>query len=148
MPNIKELIAKNKLEEALSALSEVVPKDQENEVIQLQSRLSALKRKERLGVIGATQYSLELNKILYAILEIVPEEESATKVKDQSSPTQTRAVDQEEASRGIKVRKKMPRPANPIIEVPMVAGARSFVKFSKSKEQKIKILSSLFPTLL
>ncbi len=67
---IQQLIAQARLPEALAALKEYLPTHLQNEVLQLQSRLQELQRKERLGIIDNANANLERNKITAAALDL------------------------------------------------------------------------------
>ncbi|MEZ4960421.1 MAG: COR domain-containing protein [Saprospiraceae bacterium] len=65
--NIQDLIANARLADALSLLASFAPA---GEVIQLQSRLTELERKERMGIISSSEAGLERNKITTSALAL------------------------------------------------------------------------------
>jgi len=64
---VQQLVAKARLKEALDKLKN---NENQNEVIQLQSRLSKLESKNMLGLLSSSEEQLERNKIVNAILEL------------------------------------------------------------------------------
>lgn len=75
MNKIQQLIAQGKTKEALEALPS------NNEVIQLQGRLSALLRQEMLGTIDSSNARLERNNINQAVLSLAGVDVDAAQVK-------------------------------------------------------------------
>jgi hypothetical protein len=67
MNDVKELIAKGRLEEALKLLAKLAP---DNQVLQLQGQLSELQRKERLDLISYSEANQSRNRITNAALSL------------------------------------------------------------------------------
>lgn len=65
---VRELISKARLGDALKLLREAMPDN--NEILQLQGRLSELERDERLGVIDRRDANITRNQITAAALEL------------------------------------------------------------------------------
>lgn len=67
--NIKELIEKDNLREAIELMIEKYPTS--HDIIQLNGRLSSTQRQNSLGIISHTEYIKELNRIAIGILSIL-----------------------------------------------------------------------------
>lgn len=70
---IKDLIGKGNIEEAIGTLIKDVPTDSlfHNELIQLGAKLSILKKENRIGTVEYQNGKIEMNKISYGVLEII-----------------------------------------------------------------------------
>lgn len=71
--NIRELIARNKLSEALDLIQSWAAKNDpslENDAILLSSRLSSVQRNERMGIMSFDQVNLERNRITHALIDL------------------------------------------------------------------------------
>ncbi len=72
--NIRALIAKNQLDEAIEAMQQMaVGTRHENEVISLSSRYQAMKKESRLGTKSVGELNLSNNQITQALLELLNE---------------------------------------------------------------------------
>jgi hypothetical protein len=71
MERIRNLIASNRLPEALQALLEALPAHLKNDAIQLQTQLSDLERNERLGMLGFSDASIRRANITNGALGLV-----------------------------------------------------------------------------
>ncbi|MCC6723431.1 MAG: carboxypeptidase regulatory-like domain-containing protein [Saprospiraceae bacterium] len=70
--NIRALIAKNQLDEAIEAMRQMaVGTRHENEVLLLSSRYQAIERERRLGVKSTSEINLTNNQITQALLELI-----------------------------------------------------------------------------
>ena len=67
---VQNMVANGNLGKALDYLKNNLP-DQQNDIVQLQSRLNKLNRASRLGTISAADENLERNRITAAILNII-----------------------------------------------------------------------------
>jgi len=67
---VKELVAKGKLKEALTALEELLTDAEKNSAVLLKSRLAALEGEKNQGIINQGDYTLERNKITAAVLAL------------------------------------------------------------------------------
>ena len=88
MNDIRQLIARGRLQEALEALVNAAPTHLQNDVTHLQSRYYTLARKEQLDLITNADAGLERNKITNAILQFADEI-----VADDSPPAAPSSVD-------------------------------------------------------
>lgn len=70
---IKELIAKDDIEEAFKELSLYMEGDKYNEIVMLTARWNDLKSKSRMGIIELEKENLEKNRIRISIIELVDE---------------------------------------------------------------------------
>lgn len=82
---IKELLGKNRLEEAIREMKLYVDNNTEMEIIQVEGRLNELKRKINLGLLSNQEQELERNKIAKALIEIVSGKE--TTIATDKTPT-------------------------------------------------------------
>lgn len=79
---LKNLIANNQLAEAFDELYLLITnKEQEDELILLKSKTNDLSRQVRLGLIDYATSTLERNKIIYALLELI------NYLEDKSAPS-------------------------------------------------------------
>lgn len=67
---MQQLIAEARLPEALVALKETLPPHLQNDIVHLQSRLSELQRKQRMGIVDGQDANLERNQITAAALDL------------------------------------------------------------------------------
>lgn len=70
MEKIRQLIAANRLAEALQALVDALPAHLKNDAIQLQTQLSDVERAERLGMIGFSDASIRRANITNGALSL------------------------------------------------------------------------------
>lgn len=70
MEKIRQLIAANRLAEALQALVDALPPHLKNDAIQLQTQLSDVERAERLGMIGFSDASIRRANITNGALSL------------------------------------------------------------------------------
>ncbi len=78
---IKDLIAKNELEQALTLSISLFP-GQEKDLILLNRRLEHLKKKERRGIISNNEEIIEKNKISSALLELLVDKKNKPSKKE------------------------------------------------------------------
>ena len=67
---VKELVAKGKLNEARTALEELLTDSEKNSAVLLKSRLAVLEGEKSQGIISQGDYTLERNKITASILAL------------------------------------------------------------------------------
>jgi len=149
MEKIRSLIAKGRLDQALTLLSEQYNSD---EISGLQERLSTLTRDKRMGILTHSEASIERNKITIATLGLLTEladeaAKSTLPAKDQQAPapppTSVRGNQAPESEKtkadGDRGSGKMiyPKETSNVIEV--VGTAPKFIPF-KEREEKVKIL--------
>ena len=70
MERIRQLIATNRLPEALQALYEALPAHLKNDALALQNQLQDLERNERLGMIGFSEASIRRANITNGALAL------------------------------------------------------------------------------
>jgi hypothetical protein len=68
---VRNLIARARLDDALNALEGILPDHLKADLIQLQSRLQELERNSRLGILRSEDERLERSKITYAALQLM-----------------------------------------------------------------------------
>lgn len=68
---LKSMIARNQLKEVLAQLMAQYPSN--NDFLLLNSQLSGLISKNRIGVISNSEYNLERNKITASVLDLIDE---------------------------------------------------------------------------
>jgi len=100
MDQVKELIAKNRVGDALEMLKSLVPAHLEAEVLQLISRYSKLQRDSRMGILANNDENVERNRIVSSILNLASEAErdndhtGLSDSSDQEDETFTNVTDQ------------------------------------------------------
>ncbi len=70
MRQIRELIAQNRLRDALKALAEAAPPHLQNDVVLLQSRLNKYERDKNSGILYPSEAGVEWNRIVNAALDL------------------------------------------------------------------------------
>jgi|GEM_PF-5740498 hypothetical protein len=90
MNDIRQLIGKGRLQEALETLIAAVPAHLQNDATLLQTRLNQLERSERLGVLGYSEAGIERAKITHAILELCTDISNVEEITQNQSADPTR----------------------------------------------------------
>jgi GR25 family glycosyltransferase involved in LPS biosynthesis len=72
---VRNLIARARLDDALNALEEILPDHLKADLIQLQSRLQELERNSRLGILRSEDERLERSRITYSALQLCTDAE-------------------------------------------------------------------------
>ena len=75
---VKDLIANNKIEDALELLNQYCEDigKQNNGLTMLMGRFNRLKKDNLMGIMGGDQFNLENNKIVYSLLQLINEMEN------------------------------------------------------------------------
>jgi len=138
MDRIRDLIAKGKLDQALTLLSEQY---NSNEITLLQGRIKKLNRDNRMGILTNSEANLERNKITAATLDLLTElakekEEasSSTPTRDHQEPEKIKPKTEVNRGGGKRI---FPKETSNIIEIE--GAAPNFIPF-KEMEEKVKIL--------
>jgi hypothetical protein len=68
--DIQQLIAQNRIKEALNALNSTLPSHEENSIIMLQSQWNSLERNNNMGALSSGEYNVSRAKIVSAMLSL------------------------------------------------------------------------------
>lgn len=79
---IRALISKNQLGDALNKASQLLPNNAQNEITQFQSQLQNLERESRLGIITSSEAAMRRSQINYAFLQLLSEIEKNPPVQN------------------------------------------------------------------
>ncbi len=67
---IQNLIAQNRIKEAITALSKVLPAHEQSNIILLQGQWSGLERDKNMGILTNSEYSVPRNTIIMSLLSL------------------------------------------------------------------------------